>query len=201
MPLNFLYAAVLVSAVAHASWNGMVKSRGDRLLMLASIRTVGLAAGIVVASLVPISGRAINRQAVFFAVATGIAIAGYSFLSGLGVRKAGSLLDYIAWLETATGVGMVSIAYYRRRSVVVAFAHTQWRSGLIAGLLSITGYAITLWAMSIVAMAPVVALRETSVVFAAVIWSVFLGEGFAFKRVAAAIAVALGVILLAVAAK
>lgn len=277
MPLSTLYAIVLVSAIAHASWNAMVKRSGDRLLMLASIRVVGLIGGIVVASIVPLpsveslpflvaaaaihyayyalminsyrvgdmsqvypiargiapllvvvlgalvagevlnglstvgvcilsagifvlamTGQAINRPAIIFAIGTGVAIAGYSFLSGLGVRKSGSLLGYIAWLEIATGVGMTFVAYFRRKNIVVEFARTYWRSGLIAGLLSVTGYAIALWAMSITAMAPVVAIRETSVVFAAIIGSVFLGEGFAAKRVTAAVAVAIGVVLLGV---
>jgi drug/metabolite transporter (DMT)-like permease len=275
-----VYAIVLVSAIAHASWNAMVKSSGDRLLMLASIRVVGLAAGIFVASLAPlpsmqslpfllaaaaihyayyalllnayrlgdmsqvypiargmapllvallamlfggevlgfqttfaiaivsagivvlaVSGRAINPQAIAFAVGTGAAIAGYSFLSGLGVRKSESIFGYIAWLEIATGVGMASVAYVRRKTAVAAFTRTHWRAGLVAGLLSVAGYAIALWAMSTVSMASVVALRETSVVFAAIIGSVFLGEGFAARRVTAAVAVTIGVVLLALSAQ
>ena len=279
MSPNALYALVLVAAVGHASWNAMVKSSSDRLLMLASIRVVGLLAGLVVAGLVPLpsvesipflvaaaaahylyyalmlnayrvgdmsqvypiargiapllvaflasifagellgplsalavlfisvgifllawSGRTVNRQAVCFALLTGVAIAGYSFLSGLGIRKSQSLLGYIAWLEIATGVGMVSVAYVRRKSVLLEFARTKWQSGLIAGLLSVTGYAISLWAMSVLAMASVVALRETSVVFAAIIGSVFLREGFAGRRVAAAAVVVAGIVLLSVGA-
>ena len=277
MPDSALYALVLVAAVAHASWNAMVKNSGDRLLMLTSIRVVGLLAGLAVATLVPLpsvesipfllaaaivhylyyalmlnayrvgdmsqvypiargiapvlvallaaflagevlgplsalavfvlsagifllalSGHTVNRKAVIFALLTGVAIAGYSFLSGLGIRKSQSLLGYIAWLEIATGVGMVSVAYVRRKSVLVEFARTQWRSGLIAGLLSVTGYAIALWAMAVLAMAPVVALRETSVVFAAIIGSVFLREGFAGRRLAAAATVVAGIVLLSV---
>jgi drug/metabolite transporter (DMT)-like permease len=148
-----------------------------------------------------VSGRAINPQAIAFAVGTGAAIAGYSFLSGLGVRKSESIFGYIAWLEIATGVGMASVAYFRRKTAVAAFARTQWRSGLVAGLLSVAGYAIALWAMSMVSMASVVALRETSVVFAAITGSVFLGEGFAARRVTAAVAVTIGVVLLALSAK
>lgn len=271
-----LYALVLVAAVAHASWNAMVKSSGDRLLMLASIRVVGLLAGLAVAVVVPLpsaesipyllaaaavhylyyalmlgayragdmnqvypiargsapllvallaavlagerlgplptlavlvlsfgifllasSGRSVNRKAVVLALVTGIAIAGYSFLSGLGTRKSQSLLGYIAWLEVATRIGMASVAYVRRKPVLVEFARTQWRSGLVAGSLSVTGYGIALWAMSALALAPVVALRETSVVFAAIIGSVFLREGFAGRRVAAAVTVVVGIALLA----
>ena len=277
MSANALYALVLVAALAHALWNAMVKSSSDRLLMLASIRVVGLLAGLVVAGFVPLpsvesirflvaaaavhylyyalmlnayrvgdmsqvypiargiapllvvflaslfagellgplsalavgfismgifllawSGRTLNRQAVFFALLTGVAIAAYSFLSGIGIRKSQSLLGYIAWLEITTGVGMMAVAYVRRKSVLWEFARTTWKSGLVAGLLSVTGYAISLWAMSVLALAPVVALRETSVVFAAIIGSVFLREGFAGRRVAAAAVVGAGIALLSV---
>ena len=253
----------------------MVKSSSDRLLMLASIRLVGLLAGLIVAGLVPLpsvesvpflvaaavvhylyyalllnayrvgdmsqvypiargiapvlvaflaslfagepvgqlatlavflisvgiflfgwSGRTLNRKSVCFALLTGVAIAGYSFLSGLGIRKSQSLLGYVAWLEIATGVGMVLVAYVRRKAVLVEFARTEWQSGFIAGLLSVTGYAISLWAMSVLTLALVVALRETSVVFAAIIGSVFLHEGFARRRVAAAAVVVAGIVLL-----
>ena len=280
MPDSAIYALVLIAAVTHATWNAMVKDSGDRLLMLTSIRVVGLAAGLVAAILVPapdvesipfllaaaafhylyylmmlnayrvgdmsqvypiargaapllvallaavlageflgplsasavlilsvgiflltLSGRHFNRKAVIFAFLTGVAIAGYSVLSGLGVRRSNSLLGYIAWLEIATGLGMVSVAYVRRKSVLIAFARTHWRSGLVAGSLSVSGYAIALWAMSILAMAPVVALRETSVVFGAVFGAFFLGEGFAGRRVAAASIVLTGIVLLGIGAK
>jgi drug/metabolite transporter (DMT)-like permease len=270
-----LYALVLIAAAAHASWNAMVKSSGDRLLMLTSIRVVGLAAGLGVAVVVPppaatsipfllgaafvhylyyalmlnayrigdmsqvypisrgtapllvallaalfagevmsplatvavvilsagifalaVSGHAVNRKAVAYALLTGVAIASYSFLSGVGVRKSQSVLGYIAWLEMATGIGMASVTYVRRKPVLMQFVRTQWRAGLVAGLLSVTGYGIALWAMSILAMAPVVALRETSVVFAAVIGSIVLREGFAARRITAAVAVLIGAILL-----
>ncbi len=168
---------------------------GEFLGPLSALAVFVLSAGIF---LLALSGRTINREAVMFALLTGGAIAGYSFLSGLGIRKSQSLLGYIAWLEIATGVGMASVAYVRRKSVVVEFARTQWRAGLIAGSLSVAGYAIALWAMSVLAMAPVVALRETSVVFAAIIGSVFLREGFAGRRVAAAATVLAGIVLLSV---
>jgi drug/metabolite transporter (DMT)-like permease len=51
-PLS-LYALVLLSAVAHAAWNGLVKSAGDRLLMMATIRLVGLAYGFAMLAFVP----------------------------------------------------------------------------------------------------------------------------------------------------
>jgi drug/metabolite transporter (DMT)-like permease len=280
MPLSAAYAAVLFAALAHASWNALLKNSGDRVLMLAAIRLVGLVAGIVTAIIVPLpslqalpyllaaaaihyayfalmiasyrvgdmnqvypiargiapllvllpgallagevfgamsmlgvcllsagvlllasGARKTNRKAIMLALCTGVAIAGYSFLSGLGIRKGGTLLGYIAWLEICTGIGMVAFAGTRGKEVLATFAHGHWRSALAAGVLSVGGYAIALAAMSIAPIAQVVALRETSVVFAACIGSLFLGEKFGARRIAASVIVAAGLILLAFASK
>lgn len=168
---------------------------GEVLGPLSALAILLLSGGILVLAL---SGGHFNRPAVAFALLTGVAISGYSFLSGVGIRQSGSLLGYIAWLEIATGLGMGSVALARRRSAVVDFVRGQWRAGLAAGLLSVVGYGIALWAMSVLAMAPVVALRETSVVFAAIIGSVFMGEGFAGWRIVAAVAVVIGIVLLGI---
>jgi len=156
-----------------------------------------LAVGLLCAGIALLAGsKAPQGKAVLFAMLTGLAISGYSFLSGLGIRQSGSLLGYIAWLEIATGLGMSIVALKRRRHVLQDFISRQWRLGLIAGCLSVGGYAIALWAMSLLPMAPVVALRETSVVFAALLGSLFLGEGETGKRSSAAILITLGIALL-----
>lgn len=57
MPVSAAYAAVLVAALAHASWNALLKNSGDRVLMLSAIRLVGLVAGIVAAAIAPLPSR------------------------------------------------------------------------------------------------------------------------------------------------
>jgi uncharacterized membrane protein len=276
MSIGAAYAAVLVAALAHASWNALLKNSGDRVLMLSSIRLVGLVAGIVTAALVPLpsaeslpylagaaaihyayfalmiasyrvgdmnqvypiargiapvlvllpaawlagetigavpvlavglisagvallasGGKSTSRTALVLAVCTGISIAGYSVLSGEGIRRSGSLLGYIAWLEISTGVGMVCFASTRSTQALSAFVQAHWRPALAAGVLSVAGFGIALVAMSVAPIAQVVALRETSVVFAACIGSLFLGERFGARRIAASVIVASGLVLLA----
>lgn len=138
-----------------------------------------------------------NRKAILLAVCIGIVIAACSFVSGVGIRKSGSLLGYIAWLEISTGIGMAGVACRRGKAVLVTFAQAHWRSSLAAGVLAVSGYAIALVAMSIAPIAQVVALRETSVVFAACIGSLFLGESFGARRIAASFVLAAGLVLLA----
>jgi drug/metabolite transporter (DMT)-like permease len=59
-----------------------------------------------------------------------------------------------------------------------------------------TAYAIVLWAYSRATLAPVAALRETSVIMAALFGSYSLGEPFGLRRVIASVVVVIGVALL-----
>jgi drug/metabolite transporter (DMT)-like permease len=68
--------------------------------------------------------------------------------------------------------------------------------GLLAGALSLVAYGIVLWAQARAPLAEVAAIRETSVVFAAVIGMKLFGERFGGRRVAAAVLVAAGIVLI-----
>jgi drug/metabolite transporter (DMT)-like permease len=120
----------------------------------------------------------------------------YSFLDGQGVRHAGNTWSYIAWNAWATSVGFCVYALVYTRGKLAPFLEGAGLRGVVGGVLATLGYGIVLWAMSRGAMANVSALRETSVVFAALIGTRLLGEGFGFRRVAASLCVALGVLLL-----
>ncbi|HTO06482.1 MAG TPA: DMT family transporter [Myxococcota bacterium] len=120
----------------------------------------------------------------------------YTYLDGQGVRHSGSTPSYIAWNMWATSLAFCVFALVRQRGRFAPFFGPDGRRGMAGGLLAILGYGIVLWAMSRGAMGNVAALRETSVVFAALIGSLVLGEGFGGRRFAAAACVALGVLLL-----
>ena len=72
----------------------------------------------------------------------------------------------------------------------------DWRRGLVGGLAAFFGYAIVIWAMTRAPIAAVAALRETSVVFAAIIGVVALGEPFHAQRAIAVLVILAGIILL-----
>ncbi|MFQ6022381.1 MAG: EamA family transporter [Acidiferrobacterales bacterium] len=140
-----------------------------------------------------------GMRPVLFAGATGLMIAGYTLVDGTGVRLSGNALAYIAWLFTLDCLPLLAIAAVRRRGVIGQAFKTQWRTGVVGGMLAFAAYGLVIWALSLGAMAPVAALRETSVVIAAVIGTAFLHEPFGWRRVLAAIGVAAGVITLRVA--
>ena len=133
---------------------------------------------------------------VLYASGTALCIASYSVVDGLGVRLAGGAFAYIAWLFFLDGIPIAVFAYIARRSQVRAVLKAEAAKGLAGGALQMVAYGTVIWAMSITAMAAVSTLRETSVIFAAIIGTLVLGEKFGPRRIAAAASVACGVIVL-----
>ena len=271
-----LYGLVILSAIAHAVWNALVKSAGDRALTMVAIRTVGMMLGLValpfvdwpspeswkwlaitavvmfsyyallvrsygvgdmsvvyplarglapvlttiaaflvigealsmgqIAAVGMISigimalsfGAGASRAAVGFALATGVSVATYSFFAGLGVRAAGTVLGFQACLEIVTGFGMLCYGFVVRRADLVIYARRHGAVGLFAGAVSVAGFLAYLVAAKSLPLGPVSALRETSVIFGAVLGTIVLREGFGPRRIAAAVLVTVGIVLLAV---
>ncbi|MEM7223564.1 MAG: EamA family transporter [Pseudomonadota bacterium] len=137
-------------------------------------------------------------KAVGFALLTACAIGGYSLVDGMGVRRAGNAASYIVWLFIFEIVPLFAFTWYRRRGRLVAAFAPHLKIGLIGGVIAGTAYAIAIWAMSQGPMAHVVALRETSVIMAAIIGALVLKEPFGPRRIAAAAVVTLGALLLQV---
>jgi drug/metabolite transporter (DMT)-like permease len=138
-------------------------------------------AGIILISvgiLTLVIGKGGDRRAVGYALATGISIATYSFLGGLGVRSSASVFGFQAWLEILTGIGMLAFAMIRRPGKVQAFVETSGGIGLIAGALSVAGYLAFLTAAKVLPLAPIAALRECGLIFGAIIGAVVFKEAF-----------------------
>ncbi len=137
-----------------------------------------------------------QRRSILWALFTALTITAYTVVDGLGVRRSGAPLGYIAWLFTIDGIPFIAATWAWRRRDLLAYFHSNWLVPMIGGLLSFASYGIAIWALSLGAMAQVAALRETGVIFAAVIGSLFLGEPFGRRRILAAATVAAGIILL-----
>ena len=138
-------------------------------------------------------------EAIGFALATGVSVAAYSFSSGVGVRTAGTVLGFQACLEIINGIGMVAFALATRRRDLLPYARRHGAIGLLAGVISVVGFLAFLAAAQSLPLAPVVALRETSVIFGAILGTLVLREGFGARRIAASALVAAGIALLALA--
>lgn len=142
--------------------------------------------------------RGADAKPILLALATGFGTAGYTVADGLGTRLAGDPFSYIAWLFLLEGVSFVAIAAGLRRRGVVEHMVKHWRPGVAGGVLAIFAYGLVLYALSQGAMAHVAALRETSVLFAALIGTFLLKESFGPRRIAAAALIVAGIVLLQV---
>jgi drug/metabolite transporter (DMT)-like permease len=155
-------------------------------------------AGIVLIS-IGIIGIAFARRehhppaAARWAFANAAIIAVYTLVDGTGARASGNALAYVLWLTFIEGVVYLVLLGRHRGARAIGYVRNQWRRGLLGGFCSVAAYAIVLWAMTRAPVAAVAALRETSVIFAALIGALWLKEGFGLARLAGAATVVIGV--------
>jgi drug/metabolite transporter (DMT)-like permease len=137
-----------------------------------------------------------GRAALLAAGGTGLTIAAYTTVDGLGVRLSGSSAGYIGWLMLLESMCVPAWALIRRRDVVRGLPVRMLSAGVSAGALSVLAYGLVLWAQTRGALAPIAALRETSVIFGALIGTMVFREPFGRSRTMATVLVVLGVLLL-----
>ena len=120
-------------------------------------------------------------------------IALYTLTDGSGARASGNPLAYVTWLIFIEGWPFLLWIVWRRGAPAVRYIGDGWRRGLLGGFCSLAAYGIVLFAMTRAPVAAVAALRETSVLFAALIGALWLKEGFGAMRLAGAASVVMGV--------
>lgn len=118
------------------------------------------------------------RPALGAALLTGVAIASYTTVDGLGVRHAESVAGYTGWLFLLQGPVLPLAALAVRRGALVRALRPHAVAGLVGGALSLAAYGLVLWAQARGALAPIAALRETSVIFGALIGALVFHERF-----------------------
>lgn len=153
---------------------------------------------IACAGLISLAGipKAGEGRSILFAFATSLGIACYSVLDGLGVRSTANGLSYITWLLALEMIPVGLAFLWLRRGRAMASLKQNFKRGLFGGIIAGIGYGIVIWAMDFAPMAHVSALRETSVILAALIGTLVLHEPFGPRRIAAAALVAAGNALL-----
>lgn len=166
---------------------------GEVLSPPAMLGVVLIVAGIMVLALG--RGKA-SGVSMLFALATGVAIAGYSTVDAIGIRVAGERAAYIAWVFVLPGIALTGAYLMMRGPLRIDPRSPETRKAIGGGLVSLCSYGTVLVAYSLAPAGPVSALRETSVVFAALIGWRFLGERLTPKRIVACLTVALGAILI-----
>lgn len=137
-----------------------------------------------------------SRRSLAWALANAVIIASYTLVDAAGVRTAGQAWSYVVWLFVLDALPFPVIVYLLKRGELTAYTKRHWLRTLFGGALSAAAYGIVLWAMSRAPVAAVAALRETSVIFAALMGAWLLKEGHIGRRIIGAATVAAGVIAL-----
>lgn len=184
-------SAPLMTAVATAAL------LGERLRLLGWLGIVVLAAGVLLLSLRGGRGLAkLDQRAIGFALLTAVTICAYTVVDGIGARRAGSAHAYTAAMFLGIGIAMALYAWNRRGVGIFALMARHWKLGAVGGAMQVTSYGIAIWAMTVAPIALVGALRETSVLFGAIIAVVFLKEPLLLPRVAAALLIVCGLLMI-----
>ena len=171
---------------------------GEKLSLVGWIGILVLVAGVLLLSARGGRDLAVDRRAIGFALFTAFAVCGYSVVDGIGARASSNPIAYSAWLFVGIALVMVPYALYRDGREVVPATRLYWRRGLAGGALQFLSYGVAIWAMTVVPIAVVAALRETSVLFGAAIAVVVLKEPLRAIRIVAACMIVCGLILIRV---
>jgi len=166
-PLARGLSPVLVTVVAVTALGGQLNA-GELLGVAALCSALG--------TLVLVKGLPRRGDGLGLAMLTGVTIAAYTLVDGVGVTRTDNPFSYAAWLFLLQGCALVLVCRLLSGPGIARGMREHLRLGLVGGLLSLVAYAIVLWAQSFGNLALVSALRETSVLFAGIIAAVLFKE-------------------------
>jgi drug/metabolite transporter (DMT)-like permease len=220
LPAHWLYQTALVRAMSRGELSlvfPIMRGAAPLLTALAAALVLGeqlsavALAGLAVASLATAvfalperdfgGSLGVRNSAVLWALATGAGIAIYNVIDAQGVRAAletnGTQWSFILWLFALDWIGITTIMILTRGlQEFIASARRALPLGVGAGICSTLSFSMALYGFSVAPVAYMSAMRETAVVFAAIMGWWFLHEGFGARRTLAAIILAAGLLLL-----
>jgi drug/metabolite transporter (DMT)-like permease len=160
-------------------WMGLMASVGIGLVCAGIFMLAAARAGRLHAMNLPV------------ALATGVSIAAYTIVDGIGVRASG---NWIAYVGGIFAFFLVMPLWYlaRRQLAMFVMSPAEVAKAASGGLISLAAYGAIIWAMQAGSMGAVSALRETSVLFAALLGAIFLNERLTALRIAACCIIAAG---------
>ncbi|CCV03041.1 membrane hypothetical protein [Mesorhizobium metallidurans STM 2683] len=106
---------------------------GETLTMQAGFSVVVIALGIMSLTVTRGAGGFREPKAMLYAVGTGVFIAGYTVVDGLGARLAESAESYTFWAHLFNGIPITLVALYLRRGQVRVSLQKCWKVGVLGG--------------------------------------------------------------------
>ena len=188
--LGQVYPIVRGSVPLMVSLGGFVLA-GQRLSCSALLGVTLICLGII--SLASGAARA-GAKSVVLALATASLVASYVTADGIGVRFAGSAQSYAAWIFLIYGALMPLAFVLLRRGITVDLRSPETLKALAGGMVSFLSYGAITAALALGKVGPISALRETSIVFSALLGRIVLGEALTPRRILACMVVVVGAV-------
>ncbi len=171
-------AAALGEWPTGGGWAGIGLISGGASLLVADSRRAGGA----------------RVGAVGLALANAAVVMAYTVVDGAGARLSGHALSYTAWLLLLTAGLLTGLAVAIGGRPAARGLAGRWHVGLLGGAGTVASYALALWAMTRAPVAPVAALRETSIAFGIVLAALVLKERVSRLRCVSVLSIAAGAI-------
>ena len=165
---------------------------GEALPSLGWIGIVAICGGVV--TLAQRRGDAAEARAARFALANAVVISAYTLNDAIGVRISHTPLTYTLWMFPLSAIP--TLLWLGRRTSLHMPSLAEVTRGICGAGASIGAYTLVLWAMTRAPVAPVAALRETSILLGVVLARLFLGERPGRRGWGGAVAIAAGAALL-----
>ncbi len=137
-----------------------------------------------------------NPNAAALALTTGLFIASYSLVDGLGARLSGSAVAYFSWMALINAALMALYLMARGPGTLGRIARQGRLPFVVGGSASYVAYSVVTWAFTQAPIALVTALRETSIVFALLIGVVVMKERLDLAKLFSTAATLSGAMLL-----
>lgn len=210
--LHFGYKLFLVQAYAHADLSQaypLARGTAPLVVTVFSVLVLGVAFsgtnliailmisfGILLMALKGSSQGRMPGKALFYVIGTAGFTASYTLVDGTGARVSGAASGFFLWMALGDAVAMMGYAVWKRGANAFASLIPSWKTGTLAGAMSMGSYWIAIWAFTQAPIALVATLRESSILFAILIAGFVLREEVSKWRWASACAIAGGVVLM-----
>ncbi len=158
-----------------------------------------LSGGICCLAMVNLADKAVDprvlRGALLLAVLTGIITAIYTVYDAYGIRMAPDPFTFLAWFFFLDGLVFPNLLWRRWRAVPRDALVPLMQRGTIGALFAFLSFGSVFLATRLDKVGEAAALRETSVIFAALIGYFFLGETIGRTRALLMLGIAGGAVL------
>jgi drug/metabolite transporter (DMT)-like permease len=192
--MNLVYPVMRGAAPALVGVGAWV-ALGEALSPTA-IAGLSLASAALVAFAWPEKGGAPKAAALAFALSAACMTALYTVNDAAGARAAASPFVYAAWFFVLSMITLGITAVVRRGRDFLAAARVEMRGAALSSLFNVATYSLALYAYANAPVAPMAALRETSIVFGAILAAFVLKEPFGARRGVLAVVLAIGLAVL-----